>query len=296
MFTQCRGCGEIFKMSVDDLVTASAMVRCSSCGTVFNALESLSDYKPQHNSDLMLHENDNSPPLLTHDFKESILKAHLPQKPQVVAVQEDEMTSKPTPPEKITALEQTPNPKQEEIEEIIFDASPDFVDQANHSKNKKSSFLWVIFTLIGLGGLSWQASVAVQNGSLKIPEGKLKDQICLQIPCYSAVKQSTVNNIALVSRNIRQHPGRDNALIITMGIINSDSSVQIFPALQVKMSNLDGQTVAMRRFLPREYVDAETIEVGMMPNTLIPITLELQSPGKNAVTFEVGFSPTYGEE
>ena len=46
MFTQCRGCGEIFRVAVDDLVTASAMVRCSSCGAVFNSLDTLSEYKP----------------------------------------------------------------------------------------------------------------------------------------------------------------------------------------------------------------------------------------------------------
>ena len=294
MFTQCRGCGEIFKVSVDDLVTASAMVRCSSCGTVFNALESLSDYKPQHNSDLILHENDNSPPLLTHEFKQSILQESSSQKPSVSAIEKQETPEKEVPlaPEKMTAIEISDTKTEDDS---VLDVSPEFVADLGHSKNKKSSFLWIVFTLIGLGGLTWQASVAVQNGSLIVPEGELKEQLCKHISCYSAIKQNKVSNIALVSRNIRQHPGRDKALIITMGIINSDSSVQNFPALQVKMSNLDGQTVAMRRFLPREYIDAETIGVGMMPNTLIPITLELQSPGKNAVTFEVGFSPTYGE-
>ena len=77
MFTQCRGCGEIFKVAVDDLATASAMVRCSSCGTVFNALDTLSDYKPQESADLILHEHDNPPPLLTHEFKQSIIQENI---------------------------------------------------------------------------------------------------------------------------------------------------------------------------------------------------------------------------
>ena len=124
MFTQCRGCGEIFQIIVDDLVTASAMVRCSSCGTVFNALDTLSDYKPQQSTDLILHENDNPPPLLTHEFKESIVK----ESPTASDVPEQE--------------------KFEEIDEgVVFNVKPDFVGDEVITA-KKSSFLWVLFSFI----------------------------------------------------------------------------------------------------------------------------------------------------
>lgn len=271
MFTQCRGCGEIFQVIVDDLVTASAMVRCSSCGTVFNALDTLSDYKPQQSTDLILHENDNPPPLLTHEFKESIVK----QSPI------DSDSPKLNQYEKID-------------DDVVFSIKPDFV--ANEVKStKKPSLLWFLFSITLVALLLWQTTIALKNGSLKLPDGAFRDKICNLIECYAQIKQSDLNKIALVSRSIRQHPGRDNALIIKTGIINSDEKIQVFPALQVKMSNLNGDIVAMRRFLPREYLDFETIQAGMLPNTLVPITLELQSPGKNAVTFEVGFSPTYGK-
>jgi len=156
--------------------------------------------------------------------------------------------------------------------------------------------MWFLFSLLLIALLLWQSIVALKNGSLKLPDSSFKQKVCELVECYAQVKQSNLNKIALVSRSIRQHPGRDNALIITTGIINSDEKTQVFPALQVKMSNLNGEIVAMRRFLPSEYLDNETIAAGMVPNTLIPITLELQSPGNNAVTFEVGFSPTYGEK
>ena len=273
MFTQCRGCGEIFTIIVDELVTANAMVRCSSCGTVFNALDTLAEYKSQHNSDLILHENDNSPPLLTHEYKQSIVTESV---------------------HKTNPGSANDNISEEVDNGSVFNVRPDFVVENEPVKSKKSTLLWVLCTLILTVGLLWQTSMAIKNGSLQLPEGKLKQTICAQIECYTHIKQSNLNKIALVSRSIRQHPGRDNALIITTGIINSDEKVQVFPALQVKMSNLNGEVVAMRRFLPREYTDDATIKVGMLPNTLIPVTLELQSPGKNAVTFEVGFSPTYG--
>lgn len=289
MFTQCRGCGEIFQLAVDDLVTASAMVRCSSCGTVFNSLDTLSDYKPQESADLILHENDNPPPLLTHEFKQSIIQESVKQnalepvqEAELEAELESHLESELSDESGIEALDKN----------TVFSAEPDFVLGHEVKPSRKPSLMWLLFTLLLIGGLLWQASVALKNGSLQLPEGGLKQKICELVECFSGSKQTNLNSIALVSRSIRQHPGRDNALIVTTGIINSDENAQSFPALEVKMSNLNGEIVAMRRFLPHEYMDENSIESGMMPNTLIPITLELQSPGKSAVTFEVGFSST----
>lgn len=293
MFTQCRGCGEIFKVLVDDLVTASGMVRCSSCGTVFNALDTLSEYKPQESSDLILHENDNSPPLLTHEHKKSVVKESV----QNTVKNSDSQDSDDQEFDNQDSLNETLDLQTQTIQEDdteVLNIKPEFVTDVE-PKKQKSLLLWVFLTLAFLAGLLWQASIAIKNGSLVLPEGELKQKICEQIECYARIEQSNLNKIALVSRSIRQHPGRDNALIITTGIINSDNKVQMFPALQVKMSNLNGEIVAMRRFLPSEYIDEKIIESGMLPNTLIPVTLELQSPGQNAVTFEVGFSPTFGE-
>lgn len=273
MFTQCRGCGEIFKVVVDDLVTASAMVRCSSCGAVFNALDTLSAYKPQGGADLILHESDNPPPLLTHEIKQSTvatstLKHH----------REDTVSG---------ALNQ---------EEVHLNIKPEFVNDKETVKSPKNALLWVFLTLSMLALLVWQATVALKHGSIELPEGPIKDKICIQTSCYENVGNQKMGKITLVSRSIRQHPGRDNALIITTGIINNNKVSQDFPALQIKMSNLNGEVVAMRRFLPFEYLDSEVLDAGMMPNVLIPVTLELQSPGKNAVTFEVGFSPIVGSK
>ena len=289
MFTQCRGCGEIFKVAVDDLVTASAMVRCSSCGAVFNALDTLSDYKPQMSADLILHEHDNPPPLLTHEFKQSIVQESAGVPISLAKPEEQEQKGEHLPSEKAITVEELD-------ENIVFAVKPDFVGDGEAQTSNRPVLMWSVLTLILISGFIWQASMALENGSLKLPEGVLKQKICEQIVCYSGVEELNLNSIALVSRSIRQHPGRDNALIITAGIINSDEKVQDFPALQVRMSNLNGEIVAMRRFLPSEYMDDETVTKGMVPNTLIPVTLELQSPGKSAVTFEVGFSSTFGEK
>ncbi|MCF6287733.1 MAG: zinc-ribbon and DUF3426 domain-containing protein [Proteobacteria bacterium] len=270
MYTQCRGCGEVFAVTVDDIITAHAMVRCSSCGSVFNSLHTLSEYKPHADANLILHEHDNPPPLLTHEFKQSIVT--------------EKIVSNTVEGKNSDGLEK----------EVLYSVQPDFVADQDVIKSNNAAWLWIVLTVALLALLVWQTSLALTSGGLQLSDGKLKDTVCAQINCFTGYQTSNLNKIALVSRSIRQHPGRDNALIITTGIINSDENVQAFPALQVKMSNLDGKIVAMRRFLPKEYIDVATIKAGMLPNTLIPITLELQSPGSNAVTFEIGFSNTFG--
>ncbi len=296
MYTQCRGCGEIFSITVDDLVSSHAQVRCSSCGTVFNALETLSEYKGRENSNLILHEHDSPPPLLTHEFKESIVKEKI-QQPLKVDTQtlEQELDESLADDIDEEILQSYDANDDEAIDASLFSIKPDFVaDEKAVASKKKPVFAWLLATFAMLALLLWQASIMLKNGSLSLPEGQLQQMVCAKISCYSATNTTSVDKIALVSRTIRQHPGRDNALIITAGIINSDKKTQQFPALEVKMSNINGKTIAMRRFLPSEYIDEDIRANGMPPNTLIPITLELQSPGKNAVAFEVGFSPTYG--
>ncbi len=273
MFTQCRGCGEMFSISVDDIVTASAMVRCSACGTVFNSLDTLAEYKSQENADLMLHDHDNPPPLLTHEFKQSIVQSSANNTQMASPEEIEEALNEPTEPEEFLNIHQ------------------DFT--VAETSSSKSHFLWMIFILMAISLLVWQAVHAIKTGSLRLPESTIAEKICGTIHCYKESSQSNLNNIALVSRSIRQHPGRDSALIISAGIINGDDKIQGYPALQVKMSNLQGEVVAMRRFLPSEYMDSESIQRGMLSNTLVPITLELQSPGQSAVTFEVSFSPTF---
>ena len=72
MYTQCRGCGEVFVIDVDLLTHARGHVRCNLCGTVFDGLETLSAAKPQEGEDLLLHDFDNAPPLLTQAYAHSV--------------------------------------------------------------------------------------------------------------------------------------------------------------------------------------------------------------------------------
>ena len=47
MYTQCTECRTVYQIGPEDLKRAHGRVRCGACGTVFDALETLSHEPPQ---------------------------------------------------------------------------------------------------------------------------------------------------------------------------------------------------------------------------------------------------------
>lgn len=265
MYTQCRGCGEVFVVEVDHLIHARGHVRCNLCGTVFDGLETLSAEKPHEDEDLLLHDFDNAPPLLTQAYHS-----------MMVAESVEEDLEEPHVPEFVSEVDSP--------EDVPFVAEKRIKDTPQTSR-----WIWSGLALTMIVGLMWQAQATISSGQLKLPEGQLSDQVCELITCHSDQLEVDLEAISLVSRNIRPHPGRDNALIISASMINTNKDNLKFPALEIKLSDLNGQIVAMRRFVAQEYVPSDVLRAGFVSNTLIPINLEIVSPGENAVAFEIGF-------
>ena len=252
-------------VEVDHLIHARGHVRCNLCGTVFDGLETLSAEKPHEDEDLLLHDFDNAPPLLTQAYH-SILVSE--------SVEEElEETQVPEFVNEIDTPEDVPFVAEKRIKDIP----------------KTSRWMWGGLSAVMLVGLFWQAQASIASGQLKLPENNFSDQLCEIISCHGEQLEVDLEAISLVSRNIRPHPGRDHALIISASMINANKDQLTFPALEIKLSDLNGQIVAMRRFVAEEYVPSDVLRAGFVSNTLIPVNLEIVSPGDNAVAFEIGF-------
>ena len=82
MYTQCPECGVAFRVTAEVLKQAAGKVRCGGCGIAFNALEHLSEQKPQAFADVEAgpqvpkltpdNSSDNSPELDADTPPESI--------------------------------------------------------------------------------------------------------------------------------------------------------------------------------------------------------------------------------
>lgn len=275
-------------IEVEHLAHARGQVRCNLCGTVFDCMETLSAVKPHEDEDLLLHDFDNAPPLLTQAYHSMLISDEL--EAELEAEQEHDIESELDEiiAEAISEGDESELPGFVATDDVNEDV-PFVAEKKVKVENKNSSLLWSGLAFAMLIGLLWQAHAAISSGQLQLPEHPISESVCEYMNCSQPAEKVDLNAISLVSRNIRPHPGRDEALIISASMINANENSQIFPALEIKLSDLNGQIVAMRRFVADEYVPADVMRAGFLPNTLIPINLEIVSPGENAVAFEIGF-------
>ena len=93
-----------------------------------------------------------------------------------------------------------------------------------------------------------------------------------------------------MSRDVRPHPSQSGALIISATLLNRAPFTQPYPIVEITLSDLDEQRIAMRRLAPQDYlVDARALARGLQPDATATIDLEVVDPGRNAVAFEFKF-------
>lgn len=99
-----------------------------------------------------------------------------------------------------------------------------------------------------------------------------------------------VKSIILSSKNIFTHPNTDNALMVSVTIINQANFAQAFPVLELRFENVRGQTIAARRFRAEEYLGINNHQIAkMQPDTPISFNLEIEDPGSDMVSYEFDF-------
>nr|WP_246505703.1 DUF3426 domain-containing protein [Coralloluteibacterium stylophorae] len=91
------------------------------------------------------------------------------------------------------------------------------------------------------------------------------------------------------ARDIRPHPSVPDALLITASFRNGARFAQPWPEVELAMSDLDGQPIAQRRFMPREYLGGAPAQALLAPGQSASVTLEVVDPGRRAVAFEFEF-------
>ncbi len=299
LFTQCRGCGEVFILQVEHIALARGRVRCNLCGTVFDALETLSAEKPYEDEDLLLHDHSHAPPLLTKSFlrevDDSISEADTLLESDTYSTSIDHNVI-----DDYWSLDDTD--EEDTVEESEDDNPPAFISPEKKSfkadlpygdgrvDKKSGQKLWAFMSVALIGTFLWQGQLALAAGRLHLPSTEWAETVCHYAGCAEYDNPLDLDSVSLVSRNIRSHPGRDNALIISASMIKTQSDDSRFPALQISLSDLNGQIIAMRRFLATEYLPSDIVKAGFVNNTLVPITLEIENPGEQAVAFEIGFS------
>jgi hypothetical protein len=93
----------------------------------------------------------------------------------------------------------------------------------------------------------------------------------------------------LTSRDLRPHPTLPGVLVASATFRNDAPFAQPWPQLQLSLQNLDGESLGLRRFAPREYLGTRPPAGGIGAGQSASIRLEVLDPGKRAVAFGFEF-------
>lgn len=98
------------------------------------------------------------------------------------------------------------------------------------------------------------------------------------------------DKIEMLSRNVYSHPTVKNALMVKVSMINHADHEQPYPDVRIDFSDVRGGLIAARRFTPAEYLaTANNNHQLLAAGSEASFTLEIQDPGKAAMTYEFSF-------
>ncbi len=251
MYAQCPICLTVYALDAATLAQARGSVRCGHCAAVFDALVTLSDVLPPE------------------PFES--LPAQLPQ---------------PDPPQLVMPVFRPPPQLQFPEEPGGTAAPPAFVRPRKPLKRTRWIAGSALLALVLAAQLGWAERDALVVDDATRP---WLAAICRGLHCRLPLVQDLAA-LKLTSRDIRPHPSVAGALIISATLRNDAPFTQPFPVVDVSLSDLDENRVAMRRFRPSEYIrDAAVRARGLAPGASAALVFEVEDPGKNAVAFEFGF-------
>jgi len=255
MYTQCPDCLTIYMIAPEALAQARGSVVCKHCTAVFDALRTLTADLPVGVQHLAQHESGATVPELTLPIMRPVAAA------------------------KSAARPATP----------IAAPTPEFA-RAHRAARVSSGWVWkggiaLLFPLL-LAQLAW----AERHELLQNPTARAwLERGCIALHCSLPLARNA-DNLTLLSRDVRPHPSVPNALIISATLRNDAEVAQAFPTVEITLTDLDEQRIAMRRFKPAEYLgDARTLNSGLAAHGSTALVFEVADPGKNAVAYEFKF-------
>lgn len=306
--TQCPHCDTVFQVSDEQLHVAQGRVRCGRCQGVFDALAHLYE---------QTGENAAGAPQEPHASAQTWESDEPDDTPYIIASRDDEPWT-PAPAEVPADVSDTATESADPgaveavvaVETIAVEAVPeedlagtlpriDVVDVLRDQLGEQappvsgassSGIAWsllAVLLMLALGGqyLFFARADLAQYEPLR----PWLQRACTYLGCELPLRH-TPEQIELLSRDVISHPRIRSALLINATFVNRASYAQVYPVLQISLSNESGAVVAMRRFQPEEYlVQGARIAAGMVPGVPVHVVLEVVEPKHSATSFQFEF-------
>jgi predicted Zn finger-like uncharacterized protein len=143
----------------------------------------------------------------------------------------------------------------------------------------------LLLTLILLAQYAyWDRYRLVQISALR----PALEWLCAPLQCDLPLRHDLAQ-LEMIEREVRDHPRVEDALLVNAVFVNRAPHPQAYPVLQVSFSDVVGTPIAVRRFLPEEYLRKKNAADGMVPGEQTLVMLEVVDPGERAVSFQFDF-------
>ena len=124
---------------------------------------------------------------------------------------------------------------------------------------------------------------------MNLPE-PLITGFCQVTGCVPAEAKKNVDQLKTMRKSLFPHPEIENALVISVDVVNESVYKQPYPTLAVTLLDADGSTIAERAF---ESVDYEVVDGGesgfLMPGNPTRLKVEVVDTGLDAEELELAF-------
>lgn len=265
MYTQCRHCKAIFRVTMKELTAAQGLLRCGECDTIFDAMKALSTTLPEER----------------RFAQGSATPADIPD---YAAIADDR-----------AAHEQAPWLTR--FKSFIQRFRLTGQSKKQPQRNAKTASLHRVagsngFLLVGVAILGFLLLLQVlytgRNWLAQQPlTAVATQQACHWLGCALQVPRD-VRRIDLLSRNVYSHPNTPGVLTISISIQNNASFAQPYPLIEISFLTKNNEIMALRRFTPDEYLKDFT--QGTMPVAEPQeLLLNIEDPGMEAVSFKFRF-------
>lgn len=251
MFTRCPACSTVYPVNATLLAQGAGRYRCGKCQATSNALESLFDEWPEAGQK---PASAGEMPLLGHSIDlEEAGKARL--EPEGAGLSGE---AADTPPK----------------------------------KSRAGRFLLRAAWLVGivLVGAVVIIKASEFSGHPVLEPGEIEEalvSIGVKEPEAATVFRD-LDLIHLVSRELTGDPQQPGVLSLKATIVNRATKRQPYPELEVILFDAEGSELAAYDFEPADYLPRNA-GPGMSPHAYLPLSLELDDPGMQAVGFELNF-------
>jgi predicted Zn finger-like uncharacterized protein len=255
VYLTCPTCQTVYAVRAAMLRDGQGEVRCGACRSVFYALDCLSDELPR-----ALEADGGASPAAPAPGPD-----RAPEAPALIPV---------------VPVDGVPAALREDLERVDPPPSPAL----------RNAGVWaatvLLLVLLGVQYL-W---FAPGDLAARFPMARTAvERFCVQAGCMQRAERAP-ERIRMISRDVRAHPRYEGALLVSATFTNAAPWPQPFPHLRFTLYDVSGATIAVRTFVPEDYLAGVLpADAPLPPGQPVQIGLEVLAPEQAAVSFEFEF-------